>query len=75
MVRSHPRLPHKEESMIETQPLTLRNLLMLRNLLDFDFAPTFQRFMEAINIAGYIVIACALFAICYFLAVWWWNRV
>ena len=55
--------------MIETQPLTLRNLL------DFDFAPAFQQLMEALNIAGYIVIACTLFAVCYLLAVWWWNRV
>ena len=69
MVRSHPRLPHKEESMIETQPLTLRNLL------DFDFAPALQQLIEALNIAGYIVIACTLFAVCYLLAVWWWNRV
>jgi len=59
----------RRPSMIETQPFTLRNLL------DFDFAPAFQRLMEALNIAGYIVIACAFFAVCYFLAVWWWNRV
>ena len=54
--------------MIETQPFTLRNLL------DFDFAPSFQRLMEALNTAGYIVAAFFLLAGCILLAHWWWNR-
>ena len=54
--------------MIETQPFTLRNLL------DFDFAPAFQRLMETLNIVGYIVIACLLLTGCILLAKWWWTR-